>query len=233
MALIVARVWRVNAAAIVRSIPFVVNGRREPSAGECRSDFSYGKHCFPWVHRRRTRRRSSAVGVPLVIAHQSTGTVSLSAKNLFSGDGTRHTVAPSPERDRALSLYREGTVRNPARGPVALGAWPPFVLERDSPSACSLPYSKIHRKYEASPPERAVATQRHRRHRHCRQRRHRRRRRAASPIAIVYARSFLPCPAQKKRSARAASLTDAIFTSRGVHTYIRIYTYTYRRLKMW
>lgn len=41
------RVWRVNATAIGRSIPFVVNARREPSAGECRSDFSHGKHHFP------------------------------------------------------------------------------------------------------------------------------------------------------------------------------------------
>lgn len=122
MALIVARVWRVNAAAIVRSIPFVVNGRREPSAGECRSDFSYGKHCFPWVHRRRTRRRSSAVGVPLVIAHQSTGTVSLSPQKISSRGTVRATRSRHRRREIGLSLCV-------ARGPCEIRHVVPSLSE--------------------------------------------------------------------------------------------------------
>lgn len=123
MALIVARrVWRVNATAIVRSIPFVVNGRREPSAGECRSDFSYGKHCFPWVHRRRTLRRSSAVAVPLIIAHQSTSTVSFMYPEIYlsSRDEARATRSRHRRREIGLSLLSRGaTVRRKS------GTWSP------------------------------------------------------------------------------------------------------------
>lgn len=148
MALIVARgLWRVNATAIIRSIPFVVNGRREPSAGECRSDFSYGKHCFPWVHRRRTLRRSSAAAVPLIIAHQSASTVSLihPTKSISSRGRARATRSRHRRSEHRLSsLCREvrPCAANPARGPIRRLGSPFPLLERDPRTACLIVENK-------------------------------------------------------------------------------------------